>query len=126
MFELLQTDGRARRGRFTCAHGTVETPVFMNVGTQAAIKGGLAAEDLEQIGCQVELSNTYHLHLRPGEDIVRSLGGLHGFMNWSRPILTGRQRRNGGNGCNSRANVVSYRKWRACAGQNKMKQNEMN
>ncbi len=88
MFELLQTDGRARRGRFTCAHGTVETPVFMNVGTQAAIKGGLAAEDLEQIGCQVELSNTYHLHLRPGEDIVRSLGGLHGFMNWSRPILT--------------------------------------
>ena len=88
MFELLQTDGRARRGRFICAHGTVETPVFMNVGTQAAIKGGLAAEDLEQIGCQVELSNTYHLHLRPGEDIVRSLGGLHGFMNWSRPILT--------------------------------------
>ena len=88
LFELLQTDGRARRGRFTCAHGTVETPVFMNVGTQAAIKGGLAAEDLEQIGCQVELSNTYHLHLRPGEDIVRSLGGLHGFMNWSRPILT--------------------------------------
>lgn len=88
MFELLQTDGRARRGRFTCAHGTVETPVFMNVGTQAAIKGGLAAEDLEQIGCQVELSNTYHLHLRPGEDTVRSLGGLHGFMNWSRPILT--------------------------------------
>ena len=88
MFELRQTDGRARRGRFTCAHGTVETPVFMNVGTQAAIKGGLAAEDLEQIGCQVELSNTYHLHLRPGEDIVRSLGGLHGFMNWSRPILT--------------------------------------
>ena len=88
MFELLQSDGRARRGRFTCAHGTVETPVFMNVGTQAAIKGGLAAEDLEQIGCQVELSNTYHLHLRPGEDIVRSLGGLHGFMHWSRPILT--------------------------------------
>ena len=88
MFELLQTDGRARRGRFTCAHGTVETPVFMNVGTQAAIKGGLAAEDLEQIGCQVELSNTYHLHLRPGEDIVRSLGGLHRFMNWPRPILT--------------------------------------
>ena len=88
MFELLQTDGRARRGRFTCAHGTVETPVFMNVGTQAAIKGGLAAEDLEQIGCQVELSNTYHLHLRPGDEIVRSLGGLHGFMNWSHPILT--------------------------------------
>ena len=88
MFELLQTDGRARRGRFTCAHGSVETPVFMNVGTQAAIKGGLAAEDLEQIGCQVELSNTYHLHLRPGEDIVRSLGGLHGFMNWPHPILT--------------------------------------
>ena len=88
MFELLQKDGRARRGRFTCAHGSAETPVFMNVGTQAAIKGGLAAEDLEQIGCQVELSNTYHLHLRPGEEIVRSLGGLHGFMNWNRPILT--------------------------------------
>ena len=88
MFEVLQKDGRARRGRFTCAHGDVETPVFMNVGTQAAIRGGLAAEDLERIGCQVELSNTYHLHLRPGEEIVRGLGGLHGFMGWSRPILT--------------------------------------
>ena len=88
MFELIKTNGRARRGRFTCAHGTVETPVFMNVGTQAAIKGGLAAEDLEQIGCQVELSNTYHLHLRPGEETVRKLGGLHGFMDWKRPILT--------------------------------------
>ncbi len=88
LFELLSKDGRARRGRFTCAHGVVETPVFMNVGTQAAIKGGLAAEDLEQIGCQVELSNTYHLHLRPGEETVRNLGGLHGFMNWQRPILT--------------------------------------
>ena len=88
LFELLQKDGRARRGRFTCAHGVVETPVFMNVGTQAAIKGGLAAEDLEQIGCQVELSNTYHLHLRPGEATIAKLGGLHGFMNWKRPILT--------------------------------------
>ena len=88
MFKVLKTEGAARRGEFSCPHGTVQTPVFMNVGTQAAIKGGLAAEDLEQIGCQVELSNTYHLHLRPGEDIVRSLGGLHGFMNWSRPILT--------------------------------------
>lgn len=88
MFKVLKTEGAARRGEFSCPHGTVQTPVFMNVGTQAAIKGALSAADLEQIGTQVELSNTYHLHLRPGEDIVRSLGGLHGFMNWSRPILT--------------------------------------
>ncbi|MBQ8897030.1 MAG: tRNA guanosine(34) transglycosylase Tgt [Clostridia bacterium] len=88
MFKLLTTDGRARRGEYTTAHGTVQTPVFMNVGTAAAIKGGLSATDLENIGCQVELSNTYHLHLRPGHEVVRSLGGLHKFMGWDRPILT--------------------------------------
>ena len=88
MFELLKTEGAARRGRFHTAHGTVETPVFMNVGTQAAIKGGLSAKDLKDIGCQVELSNTYHLHLRPGEKIVEKMGGLHKFMVWDRPILT--------------------------------------
>ena len=88
MFKLLTKDGRARRGEYTTAHGTVQTPVFMNVGTAAAIKGGLSATDLENIGCQVELSNTYHLHLRPGHEVVRSLGGLHKFMGWDRPILT--------------------------------------
>ncbi len=88
MFQVLKTEGAARRGVFTCAHGTVQTPVFMNVGTQGAIKGALSAADLEQIGCQVELSNTYHLHLRPGDQIVREMGGLHRFMTWSRPILT--------------------------------------
>lgn len=88
MFELLKTEGKARRGVFTCAHGTVQTPVFMNVGTQAAIKGGLSAKDLKDIGCQVELSNTYHLHLRPTDKIVRECGGLHKFMTWDGPILT--------------------------------------
>ena len=88
MFELLKTDGKARRGVFTCAHGTVQTPVFMNVGTQGAIKGALSAADLEQIGTQVELSNTYHLHLRPGDEIVKQMGGLHKFMTWNGPILT--------------------------------------
>lgn len=88
MFELLKTEGAARRGVFTCAHGTVQTPVFMNVGTQAAIKGGLSAKDLKDIGCQVELSNTYHLHLRPGDQLVHDLGGLHKFMTWDGPILT--------------------------------------
>ena len=88
MFQLLKTEGAARRGVFTCAHGTVQTPVFMNVGTQGAIKGALSAADLENIGCQVELSNTYHLHLRPGDRIVREMGGLHRFMTWNRPILT--------------------------------------
>ena len=88
MFKLLTKDGRARRGEYTTAHGTVQTPVFMNVGTAAAIKGGLSATDLETIGCQVELSNTYHLHLRPGHETVRELGGLHRFMRWDRPILT--------------------------------------
>ena len=88
MFKLLKTEGCARRGEFVCAHGTVQTPVFMNVGTQAAIKGGLSAEDLKRIGCQVELSNTYHLHLRPGDETVKRLGGLHRFMTWDGPILT--------------------------------------
>ena len=88
MFEVIKTEGTARRGVFTCAHGTVQTPVFMNVGTQAAIKGGVSALDLKEIGCQVELSNTYHLHIRPGDDVVRQMGGLHKFMRWDGPILT--------------------------------------
>jgi len=88
MFKLMTTEGHARRGAFTTPHGIVQTPVFMNVGTQAAIKGALSAEDLERIGCQVELSNTYHLHVRPGDALIRSLGGLHRFMSWNGPILT--------------------------------------
>ena len=88
MFKLITQDGKARRGEFQTAHGTVQTPVFMNVGTQAAIKGGIAADDLRNLGCQVELSNTYHLHVRPGQDVVKSLGGLHKFMDWDGPILT--------------------------------------
>ncbi|MBQ1264208.1 MAG: tRNA guanosine(34) transglycosylase Tgt [Oscillospiraceae bacterium] len=88
MFKLIKQEGKARRGEFTCPHGTVQTPVFMNVGTQAAIKGALSAEDLEHIGTQVELSNTYHLHLRPGDDVVKDMGGLHKFMTWNGPILT--------------------------------------
>ena len=88
MFKLLKTEGKARRGEFTCAHGTVQTPVFMNVGTQAAIKGALSAEDLKNIGCQVELSNTYHLQLLPTDTVVRQMGGLHKFMTWDGPILT--------------------------------------
>ncbi len=88
MFTVIASEGRARRGVFDTPHGAVQTPVFMNVGTQAAIKGALSAADLEMIGCQVELSNTYHLHVRPGEETVRALGGLHRFMTWNRPILT--------------------------------------
>ena len=88
MFKLLKTEGRARRGEFTCAHGTVQTPVFMNVATQGAIKGALSAEDLEHIGTQVALANTYHLHLRPGDRLVHDMGGLHQFMTWRGPILT--------------------------------------
>lgn len=88
MYNLIKKEGHARRGEFTTPHGTVQTPVFMNVGTQAAIKGGLSAEDLDRIGCQVELSNTYHLHVRPGDDLIRQLGGLHKMMTWDRPILT--------------------------------------
>ena len=88
MLEVIKTEGTARRGVFTTSHGTVQTPVFMNVATQAAIKGGLSAQDLKQIGCQVALSNTYHLHLRPGDQLIHDLGGLHRFMTWDGPILT--------------------------------------
>ena len=88
MYELLKKDGPAKRGRLHTVHGTIETPVFMNVGTAAAIKGAVSTDDLRQIKTQVELSNTYHLHVRPGDEVVKKLGGLHKFMNWDRPILT--------------------------------------
>lgn len=89
MYTLLKKEGRARRGRFETVHGTIETPVFMNVGTSAAIKGGISSVDLAQeLKTQVELCNTYHLHVRPGEEIIYKMGGLHRFMNWSGPILT--------------------------------------
>ncbi len=88
MYKLLKTCGRAKRGEFHTPHGVIQTPVFMNVGTCAAIKGALSSEDLEGLKCQVELSNTYHLHLRPGDGIIKKLGGLHKFMVWDRPILT--------------------------------------
>lgn len=88
MFTLIKQNGAARRGTFQTVHGTIQTPVFMNVGTAAAIKGALTALDLKELGCQVELSNTYHLHLRPGDRVVRDMGGLHRFMNWDGPILT--------------------------------------
>ena len=88
MYELIKRDGLAKRGRLHTVHGVVETPVFMNVGTVAAIKGAVSTEDLEQIGTQVELSNTYHLHVRPGDQVIKKLGGLHKFMVWDRPILT--------------------------------------
>lgn len=89
MYTLLKTEGKARRGTFTTVHGTVQTPAFMNVGTSAAIKGGISSIDLKnELHCQVELCNTYHLHLRPGDDVIRDLGGLHKFMNWDKPILT--------------------------------------
>lgn len=88
MYTLKKQEGHARRGEFETLHGTVQTPVFMNVGTAAAIKGALSAADLKTIGCQIELSNTYHLHLRPGDEIIKTMGGLHKFMTWDRPILT--------------------------------------
>ncbi|MBE5934205.1 MAG: tRNA guanosine(34) transglycosylase Tgt [Lachnospiraceae bacterium] len=88
MYKLLKTDGRAKRGEFTTVHGVIQTPVFMNVGTAAAIKGAVSAIDLEGINTQVELSNTYHLHLRPGDKVIKQLGGIHKFMNWKKPILT--------------------------------------
>lgn len=87
-YTLLKKEGKARRGRFETPHGTIETPVFMNVGTLAAIKGAVSSMDLKEIGCQVELSNTYHLHLRPSDKVVAEMGGLHKFMKWDRPILT--------------------------------------
>lgn len=88
MYELLKKDGRAKRGVFHTVHGDIQTPVFMNVGTAAAIKGAVSTEDLEQLKTQVELSNTYHLHVRPGDEIIKKLGGLHKFMVWDKPILT--------------------------------------
>lgn len=88
MYQILATDGKAKRASFETVHGTIQTPVFMNVGTAAAIKGAVATTDLQEIGTQVELSNTYHLHVRPGDKVVKQLGGLHKFMNWDKPILT--------------------------------------
>ena len=87
-YKLITTEGRAKRGEFKTVHGTIQTPVFMNVGTIAAIKGAVSTDDLRQIKTQVELSNTYHLHVRPGDEVVKKLGGLHQFMNWDKPILT--------------------------------------
>ena len=88
MYELIKKDGRAKRGRFTTVHGSIETPVFMNVGTVAAIKGAVSSPDLHELKTQVELCNTYHLHVRTGDERIKRLGGLHKFMNWDRPILT--------------------------------------
>lgn len=88
MYRLLKQEGRAKRGEFHTVHGVIQTPVFMNVGTVAAIKGAVSTEDLEQIGTQVELSNTYHLHVRPGDHVIKQMGGLHKFMSWDKPILT--------------------------------------
>lgn len=88
MFRLILTEGKARRGEFTCPHGTVQTPVFMNVGTQGAIKGGVSAPELKELGCQIELSNTYHLHVRPGDELIKRRGGLHRFIGWDGPMLT--------------------------------------
>ena len=87
-YEILAKDGRAKRARVTTVHGTIQTPVFMNVGTVGAIKGAVSTDDLREIGTQVELSNTYHLHVRTGDTLIKELGGLHRFMNWDRPILT--------------------------------------
>ncbi|MCM1536022.1 MAG: tRNA-guanine transglycosylase, partial [Clostridium sp.] len=88
MYHILKQEGRAKRGEMHTVHGTIQTPVFMNVGTVAAIKGAVSSADLEQIGTQVELSNTYHLHVRPGDKVIKQLGGLHKFMSWDKPILT--------------------------------------
>ncbi|MBQ8639970.1 MAG: tRNA guanosine(34) transglycosylase Tgt, partial [Lachnospiraceae bacterium] len=87
-YEILTTEGRAKRAQVTTVHGVIQTPVFMNVGTVAAIKGAVSTTDLKEIGTQVELSNTYHLHVRPGDQVIKKMGGLHRFMNWDRPILT--------------------------------------
>ena len=88
LFNILKIEGKARRGTLTTPHGIVQTPVFMNVGTQGAIKGAVSAHDLKELGCQIELSNTYHLHLRPGDELVKEMGGLHRFMQWDGPMLT--------------------------------------
>jgi len=88
LFKVNKTEGHARRGEFSCPHGTAQTPVFMNVGTQGAIKGGIAANELKELACQIELSNTYHLHVRPGDELIKRRGGLHKFMNWNGPMLT--------------------------------------
>ncbi len=88
MFTLLKQEGNARRGQFETVHGTIQTPVFMNVGTCAAIKGGISTMDLREVNCQVELSNTYHLHLRPGDKLIADMGGIHKFFNWDKPVLT--------------------------------------
>ncbi len=88
MYRILKQEGRAKRGEFTTPHGVIQTPVFMNVGTAAAIKGAVSTADLEMIKTQVQLSNTYHLHVRPGDEVIRKLGGIHRFMSWERPILT--------------------------------------
>ena len=87
-YQVITKDGRAKRARMETVHGTVETPVFMNVGTVGAIKGAVSTDDLREIGTQVELSNTYHLHVRPGDQIIKQMGGLHKFMSWNKPILT--------------------------------------
>ena len=88
MYKVLKKCGRAKRAEFHTPHGVIQTPVFMNVGTAGAIKGAVSTEDLEQLKCQVELSNTYHLHLRPGDKLIKEMGGLHKFMVWDKPILT--------------------------------------
>jgi len=88
MFKLIKTEGKARRGEFHTVHGVIQTPVFMNVGTSAAVKGGISTTDLKEINCQVELSNTYHLHIRPGDELIYKLGGIHKFFNWDKPVLT--------------------------------------
>ena len=88
MYRLIKQEGRAKRGEFTTVHGVIQTPVFMNVGTVAAIKGAVATTDLQQIGTQIELSNTYHLHVRPGDKLIKEIGGLHKFINWNKPIHT--------------------------------------
>ena len=87
-YRVIKTEGRAKRAVMETVHGTIQTPVFMNVGTVGAIKGAVSTEDLERIGTQVQLSNTYHLHVRPGDEVVKAMGGLHRFMSWKRPILT--------------------------------------
>ena len=87
-YKIITTEGRAKRAQLETVHGTIQTPVFMNVGTVAAIKGAVSTEDLERVKTQVELSNTYHLHVRPGDRIIKKMGGLHKFMSWDKPILT--------------------------------------